>query len=245
MSIPGGLVRRVGRTKEGKPMAQAPNLLNDDGTASMATALMMSHHAFRRDLLRFTKALTALSPADTSRATALEEEWKSFRGALHGHHQAEDHGIFPNLSAEHASVKETIEGLSADHKKIDPLLEDGDRLFESLATKKEGALALVRKLTELLTAHLATEEEHVVPFLRGAKSFPTPGSDAEADLYAQGFSWSMHGIAPEVLEKLDAILPDALKSRLPAAREQFAARCVRAWGTAEHGSATTPIPNGP
>ncbi len=27
-----------------------PNLLNDDGTASMATMLMLSHHAFRRDI---------------------------------------------------------------------------------------------------------------------------------------------------------------------------------------------------
>lgn len=226
-------------------MAQAPNLLNDDGTASMATALMMSHHAFRRDLSRFTKALGALSPADGGRVAALQEEWKNFRGGLHGHHQAEDHGIFPGLAAEHASVKATIEGLRADHKKIDPLLEHGDQVFEGLATKKEEALAVVRQLTELLTPHLATEEEHVVPFLRGAKSFPAPGSDAEADMYAKGFSWSMHGIAPEVLTQLDAMLPDALRSRLPAARAEFTARCLRAWGSADCGAATTPVPNGP
>jgi hypothetical protein len=118
-------------------------------------------------------------------------------------------------------------------------------VFESLATKKEEAFAVVRQLTELLTPHLATEEEHVVPFLRGAKSVPTPGSDAEADLYAKGFSWAMHGIAPEVLKQLDAMLPDALKTRLPAARAEFADRCVRAWGSADCGAATTPVPNGP
>ena len=32
-------------------------LLNDDGTASMATLLMCSHHAFRRDVASFAKAL--------------------------------------------------------------------------------------------------------------------------------------------------------------------------------------------
>lgn len=33
-------------------------LLNDDGTASMATMLMCSHHAFRRDVACLAKALT-------------------------------------------------------------------------------------------------------------------------------------------------------------------------------------------
>jgi hemerythrin-like domain-containing protein len=225
-------------------MAQAPQLLNDDGTASMATALMMSHHAFRRDLGRFTQALGALSAADADRSAALQEEWKNYRASLHGHHQAEDHGIFPGLASEHPKVAPIIAGLSADHQRIDPLLERGDEAFSDLRTKKEEALAIVRELLALLTPHLATEEEHVVPFLRGAKSFPTPGSDAEAEMYAKGFSWAMHGIAPEVLQKLDALLPEALKTRLPAARAEFERRCLRAWGSAECGSATTPIPNG-
>jgi hypothetical protein len=225
-------------------MAQAPNLLNDDGSASMATAMMMSHHAFRRDLARFTKALTGLDPADRVRITALQEEWTSYRGGLHGHHQMEDHGIFPGIAAEHASAAKVIEGLGADHKAIDPLLERGDGAFAALPDKEE-ALAVVRELVRLLTPHLATEEEHVIPFLRGAKSFPTPGTDAEADMYAKGFSWAMHGIAPEVLDKLALMLPDALKSRLPNARAEFDARCVRAWGSADCGAATTPIPNGP
>lgn len=225
-------------------MPQAPNLLNDDGTASMATALMMSHHAFRRDLARFAKALAALSPADTDRVAALQLEWNGYRGGLHGHHSMEDAGIFPGIAKEHPEVAKIIEGLSADHHRIDPVLERGDRAFQALPEKEE-AQAVVKELLELLTPHLATEEEHVVPHLRGLSSFPTPGSDAEADMYAKGFSWAMHGIAPEVLAKLDDMLPEALRTRLPAARADFDARCVRAWGTAACGAATTPIPNGP
>jgi len=38
-------------------MTLATNLLNEDGSASMATALLMSHHAFRRDIARFAGAL--------------------------------------------------------------------------------------------------------------------------------------------------------------------------------------------
>jgi hemerythrin-like domain-containing protein len=225
-------------------MAQAPNLLNDDGSASMATAMMMSHHAFRRDLARFEKALQALDPSDKDRVGALQEEWKNYQGALHGHHSMEDNAIFPGIAKEHPEVGAIIEGLGSDHRRIDPLLERGDRAFAALPNKEE-ALAVVRELAGLLAPHLATEEEHVVTFLRGAKSFPNPGSDAEAEMYAQGFSWAMHGIAPEVLAKLDAMLPEALKTRLPAARAHFDSRCVRVWGTAACGSATTPIPNGP
>ena len=60
-------------------------LLNDDGTASMATLMMCSHHAFRRDLDCFAKALEA---GELFRAPALRDEWAKFRAALHGHHDA-------------------------------------------------------------------------------------------------------------------------------------------------------------
>src|ERR1044071_492934 len=40
VSIRRGLTRREDRTRKGKTMPHAPNLLNDDGSASMATAMM-------------------------------------------------------------------------------------------------------------------------------------------------------------------------------------------------------------
>jgi hypothetical protein len=62
-------------------------------------------------------------------------------------------------------------------------------------------------------------------------------------MYAQGFSWAMHGVAPEVLSALDTMLPEILKTHLPAARAAFAARCERVWGTAKAGATRTPIPD--
>jgi hypothetical protein len=32
-----------------------------------------------------------------------------FRATLHGHHEAEDNGVFPALASEHPSVRATIE----------------------------------------------------------------------------------------------------------------------------------------
>lgn len=223
------------------PNRQAPNLLNDDGTASIATAVMMSHHGLRRDLARFASALDELARGASSTADALREEWTSYRNTLHGHHEAEDQGLFPSLASAHESVRQTIERLGADHRLIDPLLERGDAAFAALPDTKAAA-AVVSELTTLLWPHLATEEAELIPFLRPAKDFPPPGTEADADMYAKGFAWAMHGVAPEVVDRVLEMLPEILRARLPAARAEFAARCERVWGTTSAGAATTPIP---
>lgn len=223
-------------------MPQAPNLLNDDGSASIATALMMSHHGFRRDLARFAKALRNLAASDVKKAEALREEWQSFRATLHGHHESEDHGVFPSISGEHESVRATIERLSADHRRIDPLLERGDRAFAELPVA-EDAIAVVRELRELLDPHLEIEEAELIPFLRELQTFPPPPNDEALAMYAQGFAWCMQGIAPDVLDKVSEMLPEALTARLPSARAAFDARCQRVWGSIAVGAARTPIPD--
>src|SRR6478609_5090471 len=52
-------------------MANPPNLLNDDGTASMATAFLTSHHGFRRDIRLFAGALGRVLAGNTSNFQAL------------------------------------------------------------------------------------------------------------------------------------------------------------------------------
>ena len=79
-------------------MTIPPNLLNEDGSASIATAVMMSHHGFRRDLSRFRGALERLASGDGRPTDPLQQEWTSFVEKLHGHHTAEDTGIFPGLA---------------------------------------------------------------------------------------------------------------------------------------------------
>lgn len=214
-------------------------LLNDDGTASMATLMMCSHHAFRRDLASFMRAL---SPLVSSRASALREEWESFHGALHGHHMMEDANIFPAMRAEHAELAAAIDQLGVDHREIDPLLERGDRAFARLGVGTDDARAVIAELIALLDSHLEREEKAVIPHLRAANHFPPPPTDADAELYASGFAWSMHGIAPSVAARVIAILPAALTDRLPAAKAAYAARCERVWGTSATGESTDSVP---
>jgi hypothetical protein len=222
----------------------AQPLLDEDGRASVATAVMMSHHAFRRDLGNFARALAALSSEDVAKAEALREEWSFFRGALHGHHEAEDTRMFPEFAKQSAELAVIIERLSNDHRKIDPLLEAGDRAFSELPEGREAA-GVVAQLLDLLDLHLATEEAKVVvPLLRAVHEFPGPANDEEAALYAQGFAWSSHGVAADVLEQVYAILPSSLTSKLPAARAAFETRCERVWGTVRAGSSRTSEPEG-
>jgi hypothetical protein len=205
----------------------------------MATMFMLSHHAFRRDLASFERALTSADPRPSA---ALQAEWKSFHEHLHGHHHVEDTAMFPNMRKMHPDLAACIDGLSADHRRLDPLLERGDAAFAQLPDSA-AALAVVRELQALLAPHLATEEASLIPLIRPAKDFPPPGTEAEAEMYAEGFAWSAHGIAPDILEKVFALLPEILTSRLPAARAAYAARCEQVWGTSKAGAARTPIPD--
>lgn len=221
---------------------RAPNLLNDDGTASMATLFMTSHHALRRDAACFAAALRDLGPGDTSRLEALRTEWQRFHAMLHGHHQVEDTAIFQDLHEKQPQLRGILDRLSSDHRRIDPMLERGDRAFADLPAVA-AARQVIGDLGALLDEHLALEEAEIVPFLRSATDFPAPANDEEAAMVADGFAWSCHGVAPHVVERVFALLPDSVLSRLPAARRAFDERCVRVWGSAHAGAATTPIPD--
>jgi hemerythrin-like domain-containing protein len=235
-----GLDGRGSRPKKPR-MASGTKLLNDDGTASMATLLMMSHHGLRRDIGRFATALKRVAQGDASRVEALRAEWKSYHATLHGHHTSEDNGIFPDLRQKHPELDAVIEGLYSDHRHIDPLLERGDAAFGTLPNATD-AQALIAELTTLLDRHLRVEEAEVVPHLRGFASFPPPPNDEMAGMYAQGFAWSMQGIADDVLEQVLKMLPEILTSRLPAAQVAFRERCERAWGDARVALSRTSVP---
>jgi hemerythrin-like domain-containing protein len=154
----------------------ATPLLNDDGSASMATLIMCSHHAFRRDIACFAEGVAAIAAGDESRVGAVRDEWKRFQAALHGHHTSEDNGIFPTLRAEHPELASAIDELDAHHRAIDPLLARGYEVFADLPRQARAACEVIGALAELLALHLDTEERTVIPYLRDAKQFPAPAS---------------------------------------------------------------------
>jgi hypothetical protein len=232
---------------------RVPNLLGDDGSASIATGVMLSHHGFRRDLGRFAIALARLRergpsgmPAGLASLQPLQEEWVHFHKVLHGHHEAEDHRLFPGLLGQHNELAAVIERLVADHRQIDPILERGTRAFAALSQQNiDDAIAVIDELTRLLGPHLALEEETLVPHMREWREFPAPPDPAELDLIAHGLSWGFDGIAPDIVDKLLGMLPPVLLEKLPSARAAFEARRARVWGPAQPGTSRTPVPVGP
>lgn len=217
-----------------------PRLLNDDGSASVATAVLMSHHGLRRDLACFHAAL-ARTDADDATADALRSEWGSYRMTLHGHHEAEDTRMFPHLRATQPALVPVLERLTAEHHLIDPLLERGDRAFAALP-KPALATELLAELGALLEKHLAFEEATVIPYFREVKTFPMPPNDTELDLFLKGFAWSYHGIAPEVLEQVNRMLPEPITSRLAAARAAYERRIERVFGAPAESLSRTSVP---
>lgn len=217
----------------------ATPLLDTDGTPSMATMFMTSHHGFRRDIAAFARALAT---ADTARYEALREEWSKFCAALHHHHTIEDTSMFPDLRAKRPDLAAALDELDEQHRAIAPLLDRGDQLFADLATSSAAARSLVGELNDHLAKHLDAEELVVVPTLRAVKQFPLPPGDEVAAMFADGFAWSTAGLSSEVIEKVCAMLPPAVRDRLPAAREAFEARCMRVWGQTPAGSSVTSVP---
>lgn len=225
-------------------ISQPPHLLNADGTASMATMLLMSHHAFRRDIARLIQAVAQIKAGDNSRVSAVREEWeKSYRQALHGHHTMEDTRIFPDIKSKHPELATALGTLTEQHHLIDPILERGDAAFADLASP-EKAEAVLNELKALLDQHLTFEEAEITPSLREGKEFPLPADENMAAMYAEGFAWSMQGIAPAVLTEVKKMLPEILIVKLPAAQKAFDEKSRRVWGEITIGLATTSIPDG-
>lgn len=209
----------------------------------MATMLMSSHHAFRRDMARFINAIQQMQAGDVSRQKAVQEEWNNYRNALHGHHTVEDQHMFPDIAKTHPDHAAAIAILTEQHHRIDPLIERGDAAFANLQQPQEAANVLA-ELKALLDEHLAFEEAQVTLLLRNAKEFPAPPNEEALAMYADGFAWSLHGLAPHVAEQMKNMLPTGVRERLPAAQQAFADRCTRIWGAYTEGAATTPIPDG-
>jgi hypothetical protein len=224
-------------------MSEAPTLLDQDGRASIATIFLLSHHALRRDAALFTRALGSLTAADRRRARVLGEEWRAYREALHAHHHEEDAHVFPPMRDEHPELAQILDRLGAEHRRIDPMIERGERAFEQLTERAAEASAALAELTAVLAPHFASEEEHVVPLLRGQRDFPAAADEAQLTLFVDGFARNSHGVAPEVLVQLDAMLPGDVLARLPAARSAYDARWKTIWGAAGSGASRTAIPD--
>jgi hemerythrin-like domain-containing protein len=140
------------------------------------SAMYVMHHAFRRDLARFERAVRRTPLEDAGTWRALADRWQQFGMVLHHHHTVEDTTIWPPLLARCGAAgdeagRATLTAMQAEHETIDPQLtacatgfaamaqdpraDVRDRLADDLATMHDG-----------LHRHLAHEETDALPLVQ-------------------------------------------------------------------------------
>ncbi|MCA1712065.1 MAG: hemerythrin domain-containing protein [Actinobacteria bacterium] len=139
--------------------------------------LLAIHGAVRRDLGRVRTAAAALADpgiAERDRSVGvmgLARYWDCFAEQLHHHQTIEDTEVFPYVrSALRGRACEVLDDMAAEHEAIDDAQAAAEAALEQLlALPTAGnAMALglrLRQFDEVVTAHLAHEEEAAVPLI--------------------------------------------------------------------------------
>ena len=136
------------------------------------TVMYAVHHAFRRDLAAFARAVPATPVEDVATWRALEHRWTRFAEVLHHHHTGEDAGLWPLLLERVSPADRTVlEAMEDEHEQIDPLLEACAAGFARMAaggTADERAALAVRTAAtrDCLGRHLEHEETEALALVQ-------------------------------------------------------------------------------
>lgn len=140
------------------------------------TMMYVMHHAFRRDLTRFTEAVGATPVSDRATWTALAARWRRFTDILHHHHSVEDDLIWPYLLERAVDAeRSTLQAMEDEHEGFDPLLTAVAEGFGALAGDRQpeggedlrAALAVrVAATRDTLARHLEHEETEAIAILQ-------------------------------------------------------------------------------
>lgn len=126
------------------------------------------HAAVRRDLDRFTNALSTLDGGDQRRAEQLSAAWANFHEQLTRHHSAEHRIAWPALRKAGIS-DDLLTQFDAEHDRMAAALESADQAMRSVrgtpsAADVKTAREAVAALRATTTEHLDHEEAELEPF---------------------------------------------------------------------------------
>lgn len=135
------------------------------GTTSMGEAIKAVHDAFRRELALIRDEITAAGPG---LGAQLRINCLTLCQGLHNHHTGEDTALFPLLAGRYEELSPVMDRLREEHGRIAALLDELRRVVTADGTEPALVQADVGRLTEQLEAHLAYEEEQLIPVLDAA-----------------------------------------------------------------------------
>ncbi|MFJ3228942.1 nitroreductase/quinone reductase family protein [Streptomyces sp. NPDC086783] len=142
----------------------------DIAARSAGEALKVVHDAFRRELALIRQEFARSGPG---LGAQLRINCLTLCQGLHNHHTGEDTMLFPFAVDRDPEVAPVLERLRHEHERIAVLLEELRRAVTAEDTDPGAALREVERLTAELEAHLAHEEEVLIPVLE-AVSAPAP-----------------------------------------------------------------------
>jgi hypothetical protein len=202
------------RTVHTPPLRLPGQAAAPEGPVDM-TMMYVAHHAFRRDLRDFARAVPATPVADRAAWRALERRWAVFADVLHHHHAEEDAHLWPALVARVSDAdRATVEAMEDEHAGIDPLLQacrDGFAAMAGAPSEDTRSALAVRLVAarEGLGRHLAHEETETIALVQRVLTA------AEYDEIDERFKekltprrllrivpWALVGIPTEVRETL-------------------------------------------
>jgi deazaflavin-dependent oxidoreductase (nitroreductase family) len=134
----------------------------DINAGSLGEAIKVVHDAFRQELALLR---AEMSGAGTTLGAQLRVNCLTFCHGLHNHHTGEDTALFPFVADRRPESAPVLARLREEHERIAALVEELRRAVDGTATDPATARAEVERLAGELEAHLAYEEERLIPLL--------------------------------------------------------------------------------
>ncbi|MGK5672850.1 nitroreductase/quinone reductase family protein [Micromonospora sp. URMC 106] len=131
--------------------------------ASPVAALKLIHDAFRRELALIRAEVVRSGPG---LGAQLRVNCLTVCQGLHHHHVHEDAGLFVALDGQ-PDLAATLARLREEHRRIAALVERLQQVVNATDADPAEVRREVERLTTELEAHLAYEEEHLIPVLDG------------------------------------------------------------------------------
>ncbi|WLS44038.1 nitroreductase/quinone reductase family protein [Micromonospora profundi] len=129
------------------------------------TALIAVHDAFRRELALIQQEVDRAGPHVGAQ---LRVNCLSLCEGLHGHHEREDAGLFAWLADQRPDLAAVLARLADEHRAVAAALDELRIVLGTPQPDREVLRREVARLTDQVRAHLAYEEEQLVPLLNAA-----------------------------------------------------------------------------
>ncbi|NJP33940.1 nitroreductase/quinone reductase family protein [Micromonospora thermarum] len=130
--------------------------------ASWGEALRLIHDAFRRELALIRDEVERSGP---TLGAQLRVNCLTLCGGLHAHHTHEDAGMFVGIGAQRPDLADVLDRLREEHRRVAELVGDLQQTVAATDADRDEVRARVARLVAELEAHLAYEEEQLIPVL--------------------------------------------------------------------------------